>query len=87
LGDSITKITDFLIAQGLAGLIIIALSFAVWRLWNELKSERNKNEALQEKRIEESRENLTALHASTTTLDRLTQVISTSAMLANRGRD
>lgn len=60
-------ITGFL-AQGLPGLIIVALGFTVYKLYN-------KYDEVQEKRIAESREAVKAIEQSTNTLDTLTELL------------
>lgn len=54
--------------QGVLGLVIIALGFAVWRLWS-------KYDEIQEKRIAESREAIKSIETSTNTLETLTEVL------------
>ncbi len=61
-------ITNSLLGMGLPGLIILALGWLVVR-------QQNKIDDLQEKRIAESRELLTAMNNTTSALGSLTEVI------------
>ena len=62
------KVIQGFLDQGVLGLIIVALGFAVWRLWA-------KYDDIQEKRIAESRESIKAIETSTNTLETLTEVL------------
>lgn len=63
--DSVVK--GFL-DQGVLGLVIVGLGFAVVYLFNKYTD-------IQEKRIAESRESIKAIEQNTTTLDTMTQVL------------
>lgn len=54
--------------QGVLGLIIVALGFAVWKLYS-------KYDEVQEKRIAESRESVKAVEQNTNTLETMTEVL------------
>lgn len=54
--------------QGVLGLVIIGLGFAVVYLFNKYSD-------IQEKRIAESRESIKAIEQSTNTLETLTEVL------------
>jgi len=54
--------------QGVLGLVIIGLGFAVVYLFKQYS-------AIQEKRIAESRESIKAIETSTNTLETLTEVL------------
>lgn len=67
---------DKLFQLGLAGVVIMGLCFAVWRLWLSNRELTSKVNDLQEKRVVEGRESLTAVNANTSALANLTQVLS-----------
>lgn len=54
--------------QGVLGLVVVGLGFAVWILYNKIND-------IQEKRIAETRESVKAIEQSTNTLDTLTEVL------------
>jgi hypothetical protein len=62
------KVIQGFLDQGVLGLVIIALGFAVWRLWS-------KYDDIQEKRIAEAREGIKAIENSTNTLETMTEVL------------
>lgn len=61
---------------GFPGVIIICMAWFVLELRKEIKSEREKHEASQEKRIAEGRESLMALQQSTAVLDDLVKAVA-----------
>lgn len=54
--------------QGVLGLVVVALGFAVWLLWRQVND-------IQEKRIAEMREGVKAVEQNTNTLETLTEVL------------
>lgn len=92
----VTSATDFLIGQGgVFGIVIILLVAALVFLWLDMKAERKAHDeaiaakdsvisGLQEKRIVEARESLSAITSNTSALSNLTQVFT---LLSNRNRD
>ena len=62
------KVVQGFLEQGVLGLIIVALGFAVVILAKAYNS-------IQEKRIAESRESIKAIEQSTNTLETLTEVL------------
>lgn len=67
-GQVVDKVIQGFLDQGVLGLVIVALGFAVWRLWL-------KYDDIQEKRIAEAREGIKAIEQSTNTLETLTEVL------------
>lgn len=61
-------VVEGFLRQGVLGLIIIALGFAVWRLWG-------KYDEIQEKRITEARDGIKAIEQNTNTLETMTEVL------------
>lgn len=62
------KVIQGFLDQGVLGLVIVALGFLVWKLWN-------KYDDIQEKRIAESREAIKAIESNTNTLETMTEVL------------
>lgn len=61
-------VIDGFLALGLPGLIIVALGFAVYKMYG-------KYDEVQEKRIAEARESVKAIEQNTNTLDTLTELL------------
>lgn len=61
-------VTEGFLKQGVLGLIIVALGFAVVFLYRKVNE-------IQEKRIAEAREGIKAVEQSTNTLETLTEVL------------
>lgn len=68
----VDKIADALLANGISGIAIIILLYAVYKLWL-------KYDEVQEKRIAESREATKAIEQNTNTLDILSEVLKDRA--------
>ena len=62
------KVLEGFLNQGVLGLVVVGLGFAVWRLWS-------KYDEIQEKRIAESRDAIKAIEQNTNTLDTMTEVL------------
>lgn len=65
---SLAKIVDLLVGNGLSGVVILVLGFAVYRLYT-------RNEELQEKRIDDGKEAIKAMESTGRALDMLTAVV------------
>lgn len=70
--DPVSIFAPELLKLGLAGLVILALGWAVVRLSNRL-------DAVQEKRIAENRESITTMSAMTTAVEGLTEWLKEDA--------
>lgn len=62
------EVTKSLLEYGLSGIVIVALIYAVIKLWT-------KYDDIQEKRIAESREVIKAIETNTNTLETMTEVL------------
>lgn len=67
-GTAVEKIVTMLLGQGLPGLIILALSFAVWKLYN-------RNQELHTTLYEVGKESVKANEATAAALNRLSDLL------------
>jgi len=62
------QVFEVLLDNGLSGVAIIILLYAVWKLWT-------KYDEIQEKRIAENRDAIKAIEQNTNTLETITEVL------------
>lgn len=67
-GTAVEQIVTMLLGQGLPGLIILALSFAVWKLYN-------RNQELHTTLYEVGKESVKANEATAAALNRLSDLL------------
>ena len=91
-----TSVTDYLIQQGgVFGIVIILMLAVLWLMWRKLE-DKDKTHAeviaakdaiilnLQDKRVMEARESISAINSNTTALSNLTNVFT---LLSSQKRD
>ena len=62
------KIGDYLVTQGLSGIVILASWFVIWKLWSVIQD-------VQEKRIAEATKNVETANNTSNALNRLSDLL------------